>query len=221
MKNSSSQRGFALFFGLVFLLMMTLVAVTAMRGTALELNMANNVANFEIAFERAESGRVAFSRITADLARCEWEKWPNTVQLIGGGGGACAAGCAPGGQGGWNANFDTDPGMEIDSPNNSYVRFGSENVNDPSTVDYEYQFKGSDGNFSEVSVIYLGSFDPGGGDASALSGYSSGAQRSSAQTFEFFSRAEIGGSIAQSAAHYHLPFRETQGECTSDLAYTP
>ncbi|MFO1495244.1 MAG: pilus assembly PilX N-terminal domain-containing protein [Lysobacterales bacterium] len=53
-------------FGLIFLLI-TLVAVTAMRGTSLELNMAANTANHEEAFG-AESGRMAFVRVIRDVA---------------------------------------------------------------------------------------------------------------------------------------------------------
>lgn len=52
-----TQRGIALFVGLVFLVVLSLVAVVAMRGTMLELRMVNNVAAHERAFEVSESLR--------------------------------------------------------------------------------------------------------------------------------------------------------------------
>jgi len=51
------QRGVALFVGMVFLVILSLVAVVAMRGTLLEMRMVNNVAAHERAFEVSESMR--------------------------------------------------------------------------------------------------------------------------------------------------------------------
>lgn len=51
------QRGIALFVGMVFLVILSLVAVVAMRGTLLEMRMVNNVAAHERAFEVSESLR--------------------------------------------------------------------------------------------------------------------------------------------------------------------
>ncbi|TBR39755.1 MULTISPECIES: PilX N-terminal domain-containing pilus assembly protein [Dyella] len=55
--HRSAQQGIALFVGLVFLVVLSLVAVVAMRGTLLELRMVNNVAAHERAFEVSESLR--------------------------------------------------------------------------------------------------------------------------------------------------------------------
>lgn len=51
------QQGIALFVGIVFLVILSLVAVVAMRGTLLEMRMVNNVAAHERAFEVSESLR--------------------------------------------------------------------------------------------------------------------------------------------------------------------
>jgi len=52
-----AQHGVALFVGMVFLVILSLVAVVAMRGTLLEMQMVNNVAAHERAFEVSESMR--------------------------------------------------------------------------------------------------------------------------------------------------------------------
>lgn len=52
-----SQRGVALFVGLVFLVILSLVAIIAMKGTLLEMRMVNNVASHERAFEVSETLR--------------------------------------------------------------------------------------------------------------------------------------------------------------------
>jgi type IV pilus assembly PilX-like protein len=52
-----AQKGIALFVGMVFLVILSLVAVMAMRGTLLEMRMVNNVAAHERAFEVSESLR--------------------------------------------------------------------------------------------------------------------------------------------------------------------
>jgi hypothetical protein len=51
------QQGIALFVGMAFLVILSLVAVVAMRGTLLEMRMVNNVAAHERAFETSESLR--------------------------------------------------------------------------------------------------------------------------------------------------------------------
>jgi hypothetical protein len=53
----TAQQGIALFVGMVFLVILSLVAVMAMRGTLLEMRMVNNVAAHERAFEVSESLR--------------------------------------------------------------------------------------------------------------------------------------------------------------------
>lgn len=51
------QRGIALFLGLVFLIVLSVVAVMAMRGTLVEMRMTTNVARHEAAFEASEAMR--------------------------------------------------------------------------------------------------------------------------------------------------------------------
>ena len=52
-----SQQGVALFVGLVFLVMLTLIALVVMKGTLLEIRMATASARHEQAFEAAETMR--------------------------------------------------------------------------------------------------------------------------------------------------------------------
>lgn len=51
------QRGIALFIGLVFLIVLSLVAIIAMQSTFLEMRMTTNVARHEEAFQMSESTR--------------------------------------------------------------------------------------------------------------------------------------------------------------------
>lgn len=55
--SRAAQQGIALFVGLIFLVVLSVVAIVAMRGTLLELRMVNNVALHERAFEVSESLR--------------------------------------------------------------------------------------------------------------------------------------------------------------------
>lgn len=55
----SRQRGIALFVGLIFLVVLSLVAVIAMQSTFLEMRMATNVARHEEAFQMSDSMRGA------------------------------------------------------------------------------------------------------------------------------------------------------------------
>ena len=53
----SRQRGIALFVGLVFLVVLSLVAVIAMRGTLMEMRLVTNAARHQQAFEASETLR--------------------------------------------------------------------------------------------------------------------------------------------------------------------
>lgn len=52
-----AQRGVALFIGLIFLLVLSIIAIMAMRGTLTEMKMVTNVARHEAAFEASEALR--------------------------------------------------------------------------------------------------------------------------------------------------------------------
>jgi len=52
-----AQRGIALFIGLIFLLVLSIVAVMAMKGTLVEMRMVTNSARHEAAFEASEALR--------------------------------------------------------------------------------------------------------------------------------------------------------------------
>lgn len=60
------QRGVALFVGLVFLVMLTLIALVVMKGTLLEMRMATATARHEQAFEAAETMRAIPEALLAD-----------------------------------------------------------------------------------------------------------------------------------------------------------
>lgn len=56
-RHATTQRGVALFVGLIFLLVLSIIAVMAMRGTLTEMKMVTNVARHEAAFEASEALR--------------------------------------------------------------------------------------------------------------------------------------------------------------------
>lgn len=60
------QRGIALFVGLLFLVMLTLVALLVMRGTMLEMHLVNASARHEQAFEASEATRAIPEAVLAD-----------------------------------------------------------------------------------------------------------------------------------------------------------
>ncbi len=55
-RNISQQRGMALMMGLIFLVVLTLLGMAAMRGTLLEERMAGNARDRDLAFQAAEAG---------------------------------------------------------------------------------------------------------------------------------------------------------------------
>jgi type IV pilus assembly protein PilX len=55
MRPLSSQRGVALVTGLIFMVVLTLLVVSAMRGTILEEKMAGNARDADLAFQAAEA----------------------------------------------------------------------------------------------------------------------------------------------------------------------
>jgi hypothetical protein len=64
--RSSAQRGVALFVGLVFLVMLSLIALMVMKGTLLELRMTTATARHEAAFEASEALRPIPEAVLAD-----------------------------------------------------------------------------------------------------------------------------------------------------------
>jgi len=56
LSSHSSQRGIALVTGLMFLVILTLIALSAMKSTSLEERMAGNARDQALAFEAAEAG---------------------------------------------------------------------------------------------------------------------------------------------------------------------
>jgi type IV pilus assembly PilX-like protein len=75
-----AQHGAALLVGLIFLVVLSLVAVIAMKGTLMEMRMVNNVSEHEQAFETSESLRLVVSKMFSEHAQVRG--WP--VALMGG-----------------------------------------------------------------------------------------------------------------------------------------
>jgi len=77
---SRAQRGAALLVGLIFLVVLSLVAVIAMKGTLMEMRMVNNVSAHEQAFETSESLRLVVAKMFNEHA--QMRGWP--IALMGG-----------------------------------------------------------------------------------------------------------------------------------------
>jgi PilX N-terminal len=80
------QRGIALFVGLVFLVVLSLVAVIAMQGTLMEMRMVTNVARHQEAFQVSEAGRTVLtaggpqSLLAQNMVNRGWpESWGGAV----------------------------------------------------------------------------------------------------------------------------------------------
>jgi Tfp pilus assembly protein PilX len=74
------QRGAALLVGLIFLVVLSLVAVLAMKGTLMEMRMINNVSAHEQAFEFSETVRMTVAKLFNENATVSG--WP--IVLMGG-----------------------------------------------------------------------------------------------------------------------------------------
>lgn len=71
--NSRPARGFALIVALILLLVMTMIAVVAMRSTTLDLKMTTNSALYRRAFQAAETVRASLAPIfEASIYETEW-----------------------------------------------------------------------------------------------------------------------------------------------------
>jgi hypothetical protein len=91
-----AQRGAALLVGLIFLVVLSLVAVLAMKGTLMEMRMINNVSAHEQAFEFSETVRMTVVKLFNENATSSG--WP--ITLMGGDKvdtlfGTFPAGCTP------------------------------------------------------------------------------------------------------------------------------
>jgi len=77
----AKQRGIALFVGLVFLVVLSLVAVIAMQSTFLEMRMVTNVARQTEAFQMSESTRAVLTGPPATSLFAQslsWGGWPTS-----------------------------------------------------------------------------------------------------------------------------------------------
>lgn len=72
-------RGFALITALIFLVVLTLVAVIAMKGSGLELRMSSNNAQHAEAFESSEAPRRIASRLLQVLGDNLANGWPASI----------------------------------------------------------------------------------------------------------------------------------------------
>ena len=231
-RSAPAQRGFALFLGMIFLLMLTLVAVTAMRGTSLELNMANNTANQEIAFEGAESGRMAFVRSIRDHVACNF-RWGQSARLVGGGS-ACISGCTQGdGQLANTANYVWEPrlrvqlatlGLDYTDPAESTPDPITPAIlipRDPTTYIDRFRLDFGSVGVARIGAVMIPATVPAGNAAAMAQGYeqaTGGAKGGAVRYVEVVSRATVANARANVAGHYRLMMREASPDtCVNDL----
>lgn len=79
--KSRRQRGAALFIGMVLLIVLTLVALVAMRGTLLEMRLTSSEAQHELAFQSSEAAReIPEALLTSYAYYHGWpQSWGGTV----------------------------------------------------------------------------------------------------------------------------------------------
>ena len=104
-QNFRHQKGATLFVGLMFLLVLTLVALVSMQGTTLELKMATNQAQRQSAFELSENMRLMTGAITSQNTLNRGmqnftgsaQTWTSTSTVTGepGGGSSCTQAALP------------------------------------------------------------------------------------------------------------------------------
>jgi Tfp pilus assembly protein PilX len=70
------QRGAALFMGMVLLLVLTVVALVAMRGTLLDMRLTSSTAQHELAFESSEAARAIPEAVLSAYAY--YHGWPQS-----------------------------------------------------------------------------------------------------------------------------------------------
>ena len=103
--NPNRQRGATLFVGLMFLLVLTLVALISMQSTTLELKMATNQAQRQSAFQLSENMRLMTGAITSQNTLNRGmqnfsgsaQSWTSTSTVTGepGGGTSCTQAALP------------------------------------------------------------------------------------------------------------------------------
>jgi hypothetical protein len=81
LRGAVAQRGVVLFVGLVFLIVLTLIALVVMRGTLLEMHMTSASARHEQAFEASEAARVIPEALLVEhVFNRGWPKsWGGTI----------------------------------------------------------------------------------------------------------------------------------------------
>ena len=104
-KNFHHQKGATLFVGMMFLLVLTLVALVSMQGTTLELKMATNQAQRQSAFQLSENMRLMTGAITSQNTLNRGmqnftgsaQSWTSTSTVTGepGGGSSCTQAALP------------------------------------------------------------------------------------------------------------------------------
>lgn len=221
-----AQQGFALFLGLIFLLMITLVAVTAMRGTSLELAMANNTALREEAFEGAESARMALIRSLLPMMSCG--RWPQGARLTSDNSAACLSlSCSTNNEFPNTANYPWETRLTVDSPPRLLSEaMPSQDINNPKTYVPRFTLKFGTGlaGIAAVGAAQLPvGLPPGSGAAMSLGyeGLGSGSARYNGVIyFDLTATATHQGAQPSVGGHFRAMTRDIHFDnCETDLVY--
>ncbi|MGD8378371.1 MAG: PilX N-terminal domain-containing pilus assembly protein [Gammaproteobacteria bacterium] len=201
------QSGYVLVTALIFLLVLTLVAVIATKNTSLELRMSRNFTNHVRSFETSEGTRLAINDLVD--AHVYNRGWPTTVT-----GGTIDP-----------ATFASPipPGLTIldkdgdGVPDDLYIKNDAgENVLDPGTLDTDMTYSrtvNGETMTSKLSVFKLGTSNNPGSSTAMISGYEGTGKATAgsggAVYFQLRSVAEgLDGAIAVTASVYRHVVRD-------------
>jgi hypothetical protein len=147
-RHSAQQRGIALVITLVLLLVMTMIAVVAMRTTTVDLKMTTNIVLSKRAFQNSEGARTAIGQVLS--SHMFHRGWPPTLGGVGQSDYDIPPDVFPVV---WTAHFDTNENGQLDGvgpptfTRNPDIRF-KHDLNNDNVVD-------TNDMFANIWVTYL------------------------------------------------------------------